>query len=51
MNNESESSGKLVVQARGELEIVMMRAFDALTKPNLVSRWLLGSPGWTMPTC
>ena len=25
--------------------------FDALTKPDLVQRWLLGPPGWTMPTC
>jgi len=25
--------------------------FDALTKPELVRRWLLGPPGWTMPVC
>jgi uncharacterized protein YndB with AHSA1/START domain len=25
--------------------------FDAFTKPDLVSRWLLGPPGWTMPVC
>lgn len=25
--------------------------FDALTKPELVKRWLLGPPGWTMPVC
>ena len=25
--------------------------FDAFTKPELVRRWLLGSPGWTMPIC
>jgi uncharacterized protein YndB with AHSA1/START domain len=25
--------------------------FDAHTKPELVQRWLLGPPGWTMPTC
>jgi len=25
--------------------------FDAFTKPELVSRWLLGPPGWTMPVC
>jgi uncharacterized protein YndB with AHSA1/START domain len=25
--------------------------FDAFTKPELVQRWLLGPPGWTMPTC
>ena len=25
--------------------------FDAFTQPELVSRWLLGPPGWTMPVC
>jgi uncharacterized protein YndB with AHSA1/START domain len=25
--------------------------FDAHTKPELVKRWLLGPPGWTMPVC
>jgi len=25
--------------------------FDAFTKPDLVRRWLLGPPGWTMPIC
>ncbi|MDQ3315459.1 MAG: SRPBCC family protein [Verrucomicrobiota bacterium] len=25
--------------------------FDALTKPDLVKRWLLGPPGWSMPVC
>jgi uncharacterized protein YndB with AHSA1/START domain len=25
--------------------------FDALTKPELVRRWLLGPDGWTMPVC
>jgi uncharacterized protein YndB with AHSA1/START domain len=40
-------------------ELVMTRVFDAprgmvfdaLTKPELVQRWLLGPPGWTMPVC
>ncbi len=43
----------------GDREIVMTRVFnapadlvfDALTKPELVRRWLLGPPGWTMPVC
>ena len=43
----------------GEREIVMTRVFnasrdlvfDALTKPELVKRWLLGPPGWSMPVC
>ena len=25
--------------------------FEAFTKPELVKRWLLGPPGWTMPIC
>jgi uncharacterized protein YndB with AHSA1/START domain len=25
--------------------------FDSFTKPELVRRWLLGPPGWTMPIC
>lgn len=25
--------------------------FDALTKPELLKRWLLGPPGWSMPVC
>jgi len=49
----------LKISARGEREIEMTRAFDAprrlvydaYTKPELVRRWLLGPPGWTMPVC
>lgn len=25
--------------------------FDAHTKPEIVKRWLLGPPGWSMPVC
>jgi uncharacterized protein YndB with AHSA1/START domain len=25
--------------------------FDAYTKPELLRRWMLGPPGWTMPVC
>ncbi len=25
--------------------------FEALTKPELVKKWLLGPPGWSMPVC
>ena len=40
-------------------EVVVSRLFDASpqavfdchTKPDLVRRWLLGPPGWTMPVC
>jgi uncharacterized protein YndB with AHSA1/START domain len=42
-----------------DLEIAMTRDFDAprdlvfeaLTKPELVKRWLLGPDGWSMPIC
>jgi len=52
-------SKALKVTARGDREIVMTRVFnapralvwDAFTKPELVQRWLLGPPGWTMPVC
>lgn len=52
-------AGTLKVAASGDLEIVMTRAFDApralvfdaFTKPELVRRWLLGPPGWSMPVC
>lgn len=52
-------AGSLKVAANGERELVMTRAFDAprrlvfeaYTKPELVRRWLLGPPGWSMPTC
>lgn len=47
------------IEPSGEREIVMTRifnapadlVFDALTKPELVKRWLLGPPGWSMPVC
>jgi uncharacterized protein YndB with AHSA1/START domain len=47
------------VEPKGDREILMTRVFDAprdlvfdaLTKPELVKRWLLGPPGWSMPVC
>jgi uncharacterized protein YndB with AHSA1/START domain len=53
------NAGALKVTASGEKEIVMTRGFDAprklvfdaFTKPELVKRWLLGPPGWSMPIC
>jgi uncharacterized protein YndB with AHSA1/START domain len=52
-------TGKLIVTTPSEREIAMIRVFnaprnlvfDAWTKPELVRRWLLGPPGWTMPVC
>jgi uncharacterized protein YndB with AHSA1/START domain len=49
----------LKLTASSDREITMTRSFDAprdlvfeaLTKPALVQRWLLGPPGWTMPVC
>jgi uncharacterized protein YndB with AHSA1/START domain len=47
------------VTTPSEREIVMTRVFDAprsmvfeaFTKPELLTRWLLGPPGWSMPVC
>src|SRR5712691_9987633 len=52
-------TASLKVTTPSERELVMTRdfdaprgmVFDALTKPGLVQRWLLGPPGWTMPVC
>lgn len=49
----------LKLEARGDREIVIRRAFDAprhlvfdaFSKPDLIRRWLLGPPGWSMPVC
>jgi len=51
--------GKLIVTTPSDREITMTRVFnaprnlvfDAWTRPDLVRRWLLGPPGWTMPVC
>jgi uncharacterized protein YndB with AHSA1/START domain len=53
------TTGTLQLTTPTEREIVMTRVFDAprrlvfdaLTKPELVRRWLLGPPGWSMPVC
>jgi len=50
---------KTTVALPNDLEVVVVRdfhaprttVFDAWTKPELVTRWLLGPPGWTMPVC
>jgi uncharacterized protein YndB with AHSA1/START domain len=50
---------KSTVTMPNDLDVVVVRAFnaprnlvfDAWTKPELVRRWLLGPPGWTMPVC
>jgi uncharacterized protein YndB with AHSA1/START domain len=53
------NTGRLQITTPSECEIAMTRSFaaprrlvfDALTKPELVRRWMLGPPGWTMPVC
>jgi len=49
----------LQVTTPSDREIRMTRVFDAprglvfdsWTKPELIKRWLLGPPGWSMPIC
>ncbi|WP_332767264.1 SRPBCC family protein [Phenylobacterium sp.] len=49
----------LKITAPTDREIVVVRDFDAprrlvfdcMTKPELLRRWMLGPPGWTMPVC
>ncbi|PYQ13664.1 MAG: ATPase [Acidobacteria bacterium] len=51
--------GALEIITPSDREIMMTRefdaprrlVFDAFTKPELVQRWLLGPPGWSMPVC
>ena len=53
------NTGNLKVTTPSDREIAMTRVFDArrhlvfraLTTPELVQKWLLGPPGWTMPVC
>jgi uncharacterized protein YndB with AHSA1/START domain len=53
------NTGTLKVTTPSDREIVLTRVFDAprklvfdaLTTPELVKRWLLGPPGWSMPVC
>jgi uncharacterized protein YndB with AHSA1/START domain len=53
------SAAALKVTTPTDREVVVTRVFDAPrgmlfdahTKPDLVQRWLLGPPGWTMPVC
>ena len=39
------------VEVRRDFNAPRQLVFDAFTKPELVSRWLLGPDGWTMPVC
>jgi uncharacterized protein YndB with AHSA1/START domain len=52
-------AGALQIATPTDREIVMTRSFDAsrrlvfeaLTRPELIKRWLLGPDGWSMPVC
>lgn len=52
-------AGPLAISTPSDREVVITREFDAPrelvfdchTRPDLVRRWLLGPPGWTMPVC
>ena len=54
-----ENAGTLKVTTPTDREIVLTRVFDAprrlvfeaLGKPELLQRWLLGPPGWSMVVC
>src|SRR5450631_1790035 len=39
------------IQVTRDFDAPRRLVFDAFTKPELVRRWLLGPPGWTMPLC
>lgn len=49
----------LTIETDNDLEVVIIREFDAPrellfrchTEAELVRKWLLGPPGWTMPVC
>lgn len=51
--------GNMRVTTPSDREIALVRDFDAprrmvfaaLTRPELIRRWLLGPPGWSMPIC
>ncbi len=54
-----KNTGTLQVMTPTEREIVLTRVFDAprrlvfdaYTKPELLKRWLLGPPGWSLVVC
>ncbi len=59
MEAKQKQQLKSVVTLPNDRDVVVVRAFkaprslvfDAWTKPELVKRWLLGPPGWSMPVC
>jgi uncharacterized protein YndB with AHSA1/START domain len=59
MKTTAQRTGKLEITTPSDREIAMTRVFDAprslvfdaLTKPELVKRWLGVRAGWSMPVC
>lgn len=53
------ATGQLQITTPSDREIAITRVFNAprklvfqaMTTPELVKRWLLGPPGWSMPVC
>ena len=53
------TAGTLKIATLGDREILITRefdaprslVFDAMTKPELLQRWLSGPPGWSMVEC
>src|SRR5262245_11065694 len=51
--------GNLKVTTSGDREVVVTRAFDAprslvydaMSRPEMLKRWLFGPPGWSMVSC
>ncbi|GMV96204.1 MAG: hypothetical protein AMXMBFR83_05720 [Phycisphaerae bacterium] len=54
-----DKPGRMAITTPSDLEIVITRAFDAprrlvwqaMTRPELIRRWLFLPPGWTMTRC
>jgi uncharacterized protein YndB with AHSA1/START domain len=59
MKAQRKTQAKSTVTLPNDRDVVVVRTFnaprslvfDAWTRPELVQRWLLGPPGWTMPVC
>jgi uncharacterized protein YndB with AHSA1/START domain len=57
--NPGAAQSTFTITTPSDREIAMARVFnaprrlvfDAFTKPELVKKWLLGPPGWSMPVC
>ena len=59
MDARMSDTGTLTVTTPSDREIAMIRVFDAprrlvfraLTEPDLMKRWFMGPPGWTLDIC